>query len=193
MTTTAEAPARIAAESATPSVEIASDAPAEVAHLLQGDETVLLLLKPSLLFIPLSTLSFLLSVAVLSFLLAWLDQRFPQHIPWRDDQVIALGIVVCVLRLLWQFLEWANRVYILTDRRVIRRRGVIRVNVFECRLENLQQTAVFQSLRERLFFLGTLCFATAGAARFIALWEYVKDPFDVQRTVAEAVERYVKK
>ena len=107
--------------------------------------------------------------------------------------MIALGIFVAALRLLWQFLEWANRAYILTDRRILRRRGVIRVNVFECRLENLQQTAVFQSLRERLFFLGTLYFATAGAARFIALWEYVRDPYDVQRRVAEAVERYVRR
>ena len=71
--TLAEAPDRIATETALPAEEIA---PAAVSHLLQGDETVLLFLRPSLLFIPLSSLFFLLAVAVISFFLAWLDRRF---------------------------------------------------------------------------------------------------------------------
>jgi uncharacterized membrane protein YdbT with pleckstrin-like domain len=160
-----------------------------VAHLLQPDEAVILLLKPSILFVPLASVTSLLLIAGAAFFLAWLDRRVPA-LPWSDDVVIASGVLLGAMRLLWQFLEWTNRIYVLTDRRIIRRRGVIRVSVFECRLDQLQQTAVFQSLRERLFFLGTICFATAGAAAFIAVWDYVSRPFEVQRTVAEAVERY---
>lgn len=184
--TTIDPPVRIAA--AAPALAAEADAMG-VSQLLQDDETVLLLIKPSLLFVPLASLSSLLGIAVATFFLAWLDRRFAWT-PWTDHQAIALGIFLLAGRLLWQFLEWMSRVYILTDRRVIRRKGVIRVQVFECRLERLQQTAVFQSLRERLFFLGTICFATAGAASFIALWEYVSRPFEVQRIVADAVERY---
>jgi uncharacterized membrane protein YdbT with pleckstrin-like domain len=187
----ADEPRRARMAAAAPAVEAgAVGATAEgVAHLIQDDETVLLVLKPSLLFVPLSSLSSLLGIAVATFFLAWLERRFG-WIPWTDHQAIALGVFLAAVRLGWQFLEWASRVYVLTDRRVLRRKGVIRVQVFECRLERLQQTAVFQSLRERVCFLGTICFATAGAASFVALWEYVARPFDVQRTVAEAVERY---
>lgn len=179
----AAAPAIEAAEPAAP------EATEEVSRLLSPGETVILCIKPSILFVPLTSLSSLLGIALVAFMLAWLDRRFV-WIPWTDHQAIAAGVFLGAVRLAWQFLEWMSRVYVLTDRRVIRRKGVLRVSVFECRLEQLQQTAVFQCLRERLTLLGTVCFATAGAAAFVALWEYVARPFDVQRTVAEAVERY---
>ncbi|MDZ4829472.1 MAG: PH domain-containing protein [Phycisphaerae bacterium] len=174
---------------AAPALDADRDDSHGIAHLLQPGEIIILLLKPSILFVPLASMSSLLVVALLAFVFAWLSRRFPL-LPWSDQQAIAVGVFFGAVRLAWQFLEWATRLYVLTDRRVLRRRGVLRVSVFECRLEQLQQTAVYQSLRERVFFLGTVCFATAGAASFVALWEYVPRPLDVQRTVAEAVERY---
>jgi uncharacterized membrane protein YdbT with pleckstrin-like domain len=177
---------------AAPAVEAEDEELASIARLLQPGETVILYLKPSVLFIPLASISSLLGIAVVTFFLAWLDRKFPA-LPGSDHIFIALGIFCGLLRLGWQGLEWVTRIYVLTDRRVIRRKGVIRVSVFECPLSNVQQTAVYQSLRERVCFLGTLCFATAGAASFIALWEYVPRPFEVQRTVAEAVDRYTRR
>ncbi len=170
-------------------VEAADDSLHGIAYLLQPGELVLLFLKPHPLFIVLGSGSSLLGIALVTFFLAWMDRRFP-GLPWHDSTIIAMGVVCGICRLLWQGLEWTSRVYILTDRRVIRRKGVLRVSVFECPLSKLQQTSVYQSLRERLFFLGSVYFATAGAASFIALWEFVARPFDVQRTVAEAIERY---
>jgi uncharacterized membrane protein YdbT with pleckstrin-like domain len=180
-----------AAQSA-PAVEAAEEELAGIAHLLQPGETVILLLKPSLLFVPLASVSSLLGIAMVTFFFAWLERRFPA-LPGSDHMFIALGILCGAVRLLWQVLEWITRIYVLTDRRIIRRKGVVRVSVFECPLGNVQQTAVLQSLRERVFFLGTLCFATAGAASFIALWQYVANPFEVQRTVADAIERYTRR
>jgi uncharacterized membrane protein YdbT with pleckstrin-like domain len=195
--TRADAPLAVAGPTprvaqAAPAVEAEADDLTGIAHLLQPGETVILLLKPSLLFVPLASLHSLLTIAFVTFFLAWLDRIFP-HLPGTDHLFIALGVLCGIVRLLWQVLEWATRVYVLTDRRIIRRRGVIRVSVFECQLANVQQTAVLQSLRERVFFLGTLCFATAGAASFIALWEFVSQPFEVQRTVAEAIDRYTRR
>lgn len=174
---------------AAPAVEAADDGVHGIAHLLQPGEIVLLSIKPHPLFVPLASLSSLVGIALVSFFLAWVDHRFP-GVPWQDTTVIALGIMIGLARLLWQAFEWSSRAYILTDRRIIRRKGVIRVSVFECPLGNLQQTMVYQSLRERVFGLGSICFATAGAASFIALWEFVPRPFQVQTAVAEAIERY---
>lgn len=179
---------RMAAAAPAVSAEDETDV-AGVVAMLQPGETIILLLKPSLLFVPLASMSSLLGIALVTFIMAWLDRRFG-WMPWTDHQAIAFGIFVGAVRLLWQFLEWASRIYILTDRRILRRKGVLRVSVFECRLEQIQQTAVFQSLRERICFLGSICFATAGAASFVALWSYVAAPFEVQRAVADAIDRY---
>jgi hypothetical protein len=187
MTRDGSPPRRIAA--AAPAIEAAEIDDPQLAQMLAPGEIVILYLKPSLLFVPLASLSSLLGIALVTFIFAWLDRKFI-WIPWTDHQAIALGVFLGAVRLAWQFLEWVSRVYVLTDRRVLRRKGVLRVSVFECRLSQVQQTAVFQSLRERVTFLGTLCFATAGAAAFVALWEFVPRPFEVQRTVADVIERY---
>jgi hypothetical protein len=81
-------------------------------------------------------------------------------------------------------------VYVLTDRRIIRRMGVLRMSIFESPLRNIQHTSVYARLRERLFGLGTIAFATAGSDAFDALWVMVRRPFDVHRTVNEAIRRY---
>ena len=94
------------------------------------------------------------------------------------------------LRLLWGFLDWANRLYVLTDRRVVRRRGILQVDLFEARLDRIQQTSVLQLVRERTFGLGTIAFATAGTGTLDAVWEAVGDPFRIHGEVARAIDRY---
>ncbi len=71
-----------------------------------------------------------------------------------------------------------------------RRMGVLRVSVFEAPLRNIQHTSVFRLLRERLFGLGSIGFATAGSDVFDAFWVTVRQPFGVHRTVVEAIRRY---
>ncbi len=159
------------------------------AGLLHDDEIVILLLRPSLLFVPLGCLSSLTFFAVVMLALALLAIRFP-WIPWSEPQAYGLGVAAAAGRLLWQCLEWWSRVYVLTDRRIIRRMGVIRVNVFETQLKNIQHTSVFLRLRERLFGLGTIGFATAGTDVFEAFWVMLRKPFAAHRTVVDAIQRY---
>ena len=96
------------------------------------------------------------------------------------------------MRLGWQALEWYSRVYILTDRRIIRRMGVLRVAVFETQLKNIQHTSVFRSVRERTLRLGSIGFATAGSDLFEAYWVMIERPFQVHRVVVRAIEKYGK-
>ena len=92
----------------------------------------------------------------------------------------------------WQTLEWYSRVYVLTDRRIIRRMGVLRVTVFETQVKNIQHTSVFKSMRERLFGLGSIGFATAGSDVFEAFWVMIDRPFQVHRIVVRTIEKYGK-
>ena len=161
--------------------------------LLADDEVVILVLRPSLLFIPLASATSLALIGLVAFLLAYLAQRVASWAPslaWSDTQVFTVAIVLVIGRLFWQGLEWYGRVYVLTDRRVIRRVGVLRVAVFQTHLRNVQHTSVFTRLRERLFGLGTIGFATAGSDVFEAFWEMIRRPFAVHRTVVEAMQRY---
>ncbi len=157
--------------------------------LIRDDEVVILLLRPSLLFVPLSSMGFLATVAVITLGLALLAVRVT-GIPWTDTQVYALGLAVASARLIWQTLEWWSRVYVLTDRRVLRRAGVLRVVVFEAQLKNIQHTSVFMMLRERVFAIGTIGFATAGSDVFDAFWTMVRQPFAVHKAVVDAMQRY---
>ena len=161
------------------------------AGLIQEDELVILLLRPSLLFIALGCLGSLAVIAIATLGMVLLAARVTWT-PWSEGQAYALGVAVAAARLLWQVLEWWSRVYVLTDRRVLRRVGVIQVAVFEANLRNIQHTSVFMPLRERLFGLGTIGFATAGSDVFDAFWEMIRQPFAVHKTVVETIERYGK-
>ena len=161
-------------------------------ELVQDDEIIILLLRPSPWYVVLSSLGGLLCIALVTFALAYVA-KFMSQLPgigWTDRQAFLLGLGLMALRLGWQLLEWVSRVYVLTDRRIICRSGVLRVFVFETQLKNIQHTSVFASLRERSLGLGTIGFATAGSHSFEAFWMMIRNPFAVQKKVVDAIQRY---
>ncbi len=158
------------------------------AQLLESGEIIILLLKPSLWFILLTCLGYV-TMVVIGFIIALQLQRWELLLLARRDLVlITIGLLGA--RLFWQFFEWLSRVYVLTDRRVIRVEGVIRVRVFECQLQQVQHTTMFFSLRERLLGLGTIGFATAGTGITEAVWQMLANPLDVHQTVIKTLSRY---
>ena len=159
------------------------------AGLLADDEIVILLLRPSLLFVGLSSLASLTIIAVVTLSLALLAIRLT-WLPWSELAAYAMGAAVAAARLLWQCLEWWGLVYVLTDRRIVRRAGVLQVSIFEAPLRNIQHTSIFQPFRERLFGLGSIGFATAGSDIFDAFWVMIRQPFAVHKVVVETMQRY---
>ncbi len=162
--------------------------PPLVTKLLSDGETVLLVVRPSVLMVPLWSLEAFWIIAGMTFAFAWAADF--GWAAWSESQAFGFGLVAISLKLLWQFVDWSNRLYVLTDRRVIRRRGILQVDVFEARLDRIQQTSVLQLVRERTFGLGTIAFATAGTGTLDALWESVADPFRVHAEVTRAIDRY---
>ena len=158
-------------------------------QLLQGGEIIVLLIKPSPWFIVLESLG---SLAVLAIFLACGMTLVNAGFIGRSqlDLLIAGVGLAALLRLFWQFLEWISRVYVLTDQRIVRVKGVLRVEVFETSLKNIQHTTTVFSIRERLFGLGTIGFATAGTANHEAAWAMVARPLEVNQIVVETMNRY---
>jgi len=157
-------------------------------ELIQPDEIVILLLKPSPLYILLAPLASLTGIVLVTLVLIIIEQRFA--LGWAERNIAAVGFTLMAARLCWQTLEWLSRVYVLTDRRVVRVKGVLRVQVFECALKQVQHTYTLFTIRERVFGLGTLGFATAGTSTIEAGWEMIAKPFDVHRKVVQTLNRY---
>ena len=127
---------------------------------------------------------------LLTLLVVFANNYLYDYTGVSNREWVLLGMSLIALRLVWQFVDWLSRVYVLTDQRIIRVRGVLRVSVFECRLAQIQQTDLLFTLRERLFGLGTLGFSTAGTAFTDAYWTMVAQPLDVHEKVVATIKRY---
>ncbi len=179
----------------TPSPEPALGLPVEradailPADLLQGGEIIILLLKPSPLYIVLGCLGSLAVIIGFAAVLLLVQPWFNIGAHARSD-IIALAVALCGLRIGWQTLEWLSRTYVLTDRRVIRIRGVLRVEMFQAPLCHVQHTEVMFTVPERLLGLGSISFATSGSAYPEAYWVMVKRPLAIHRRILQAISRY---
>lgn len=151
--------------------------------LLEGGEIVILLLKPSPWYILLGALGHLTAIAAAVLVCVPLGLL-------TSRQAFLLGGSLIAARLVWQFFEWLSRIYVLTDRRVIRIMGVFQVYVFQAQLNQIQHTNLNRLLREWVFGLGTISFATAGTAAPEAAWEMLARPYAVHRQILQAIHRY---
>jgi membrane protein YdbS with pleckstrin-like domain len=159
------------------------------AELIQPGEIIILLIKPSPLFILLVPLRFIAIVLACTLLAAQLQNRgFNLGLERYEIVIVALGVIG--VRLFWQMLDWLSQVYVLTDQRIIRVMGVLNVQVFECPLQKIQQTDLILPLMQRLFWLGSIGFATAGTASHEAYWLMVAKPLEVHKKVIETLRRY---
>ncbi len=156
------------------------------AGLVDDGELIILLIRPSLLYVPLASLGSLLIVALIMLALMYLAQFFA----WTESQAVGLGVIMVIIRLSWQALEWWSSLYVLTDRRIVRCKGVMRSTVFNVMLRELKHTSVFQLTRERAAGLGSIGFATKGSDVFDAFWVMIRQPFEVHKTILETIERY---
>jgi hypothetical protein len=157
------------------------------AHLLDGGEIVHFAIKPSPWFVVLVSLRWLAVAALLVVLASW--ELFPSGYRWYAYQ---LGTAISGARLAWAILEWVSRLYVLTNRRVMRIRGVFNVELFECPLGRLQNTYATFSLLERITRTGTITFQTAaagGGSGGTASWRIVSRPLEVHEKLREAIRR----
>ncbi len=169
--------------------EESDTAPAFVRELIRDDEIILLAIRPSPLFIVLAPATGVLFLMVIALVAAQLAALVP-WLPWTETQAYLLGFLLIAGRLGWQTLDWFNRVYLLTDRRILTRSGVLRVRIFETSLRSIQHTVIWRRVRERAFNLGTLGFATSGSDTFETFWQMLRQPVLIHRTVQDAIRRY---
>lgn len=151
--------------------------------LLDQDEQVALAIKPSLwlvAFFSFQTVVIALTVALVATF--WITGPLA---PWL---IIAAGIIA-LGRIIFALLQWASRVYVLTDKRIIVVAGVFTVAIFQCRLEKIQNTFMLLPFLLRLLRLGHIAFATAGTAHIEAVWRFCNQPLQVHEQIVKLISK----
>ena len=156
------------------------------AHLLGGDEIVILAIKPSLWFVVFKSARWLVAMGVVIAMAGWLGRTFP-HI---DAGLVVQGaIVVAAVRVGFGVLQWVSRLYVLTNLRIMRLKGILNIDLFECPLTKIQNTYLTLLWFERLTGVGTISFATAGTGGIEASWVHINDPLELHERVRSAIHR----
>lgn len=154
-------------------------------HLLDGGEIVILAIKPSMWFVPLVSARWIL--AGIGLMALGMSEWSPPEFQWY---FLRAGAWAAVLRIGWAILEWVSTLYVLTNHRLMRIRGVFHVELFECRLKKIQNMYLSLTLAERLTRTGTLVFMTAAAAGGgSAMWRIVARPLEVHEQVVAAIRK----
>ena len=164
--------------------------PQDLRDMLDRDEKVLWAGKPRKA--PLVLKSFISTVIVLPFII----------IPFFIFQITGpalLNPIVIIFFLFWygiisifaimpiyNFLMWKNIWYMLTNKRVIVRTGLIGIDYDILELENIQQINVNVGLIDKIYNTGTIVLQSIGV-KPITLWA-VEEPYKIQKVIRRAVE-----
>ena len=159
------------------------------AHLLDGGEIIILAIKPSAWYVLLTSGRWIglgLFLAIMAY---------NRYLPLGTNSrwcLWQLGFWMTCGRLAWATLDWVSRLYVLTDRRIMRIRGVFSVEMFECALDRIQNTYVTLAVGERLTRTGTISLQTAGTLAG-ASWRTVARPLEVHEKLREAINRAMRR
>ncbi len=127
--------------------------PIAAGELVGGDETVILAIRPSLWFIAIGLLP-AIPVAALA-VIALLAMSLAEDIPWDTAQAIAAGAVILGVRGAWQAYDWFGRAYVLTDRRIVVRAGIV-THTASCTLAEVAALGDASRLGERWVRCGSI-------------------------------------
>lgn len=148
-------------------------------------ETVLLAIRPSVWFVLIRSLALAVVMGLIAALAWW---GFGAARAAGGGWVALGAAAIVLLKFMWESLEWACRSYLLTDRRVVRRAGVLRRDIADLPLRSIQHATVHRSLLERLLGVGTVGLATPGTAWTEVYFLHVDDPEMVMRKVRAAMD-----
>src|SRR5205823_899304 len=115
-----------------PSPLVATIVPEQILH---DDELVLLLTKPSVLFIFYSSFPFLIGTLMLGVLAGQLTTTVSFL---TVASVSTSTVLICLGRLIWALLVWTSHVYMLTNLRVVTIKGVVNVRMVQSQLRKIQ-------------------------------------------------------
>lgn len=161
--------------------------PINSAAVLDDNEIVQFSIKPSLWFIVAVSYKVVL-VAVLLCGLTWIAGQQSALGPWANS-VMSFWMALGAARVAVAALQWASRLYVLTNRRVLSFRGVFHVRCAQCLLSAVSVVEKRESWCARWMPLGHLAIAPASEAMDVVRWDFVAPVDEVHDLVVQAIRR----
>jgi len=157
-------------------------------QLLNDGEVVILAVKPSVWFVLLSAWP---AIAVATGVMALGYVALPMietQITYSRPVLAMLCASAVLIQLFLSCCQWTGRLYVLTNVRVLRIRGVFRVDVFQCPLIKIRQATLTAVRLERLCGVGTIVF-DAETASDEPCWLHIARPAEVNDKLQDALRR----
>lgn len=160
---------------------------APAADLLQDGEVIILAIRPSGWFVLLISWPVLAAAACVAAIGYLAGRHLPAAVPQKT--VLMVCLLIGVARLLAAGFQWASRLYVLTNRRVLRMRGGPRADMVQLALRDVVETRLSAWRAERLFGVATLVFELADGPAPGAWWVHIGRPSEVKRIVDDAIRQ----
>jgi uncharacterized membrane protein YdbT with pleckstrin-like domain len=106
-----------------------------------------------------------------------------------------ISIIFVLLALLFfvnfivRYLRWASTLYVMTNERVMTKRGILGRDFDDMPLRMITSVDVNQSVGQRFLGYGTVVFSSQSGARDDVTWKFVPDPIRVRRLVQESMDQ----
>jgi hypothetical protein len=154
-------------------------------HILRDGELVILILKPSIWFVLLSSVKFI--AAVLIFVIG--AKLFDDRLPYNPFVYLETGIFLIAARLMWAVQQWTARLYVLTDMRILRIAGVFNVSIFDCPLRKISSVRLVSNLRERICRVGSIEITPQDDALPPGVWQTINRPREALEQIEAAIRK----
>ncbi len=152
---------------------------------LQDGEIVILAVKPSGWFVLITSGPVLVVAALVGVGAAMAGDMFNIT---GSSEMLLLGCLGCgFFRILAACLQWTGRLYILTNRRVLQLRGVVKIETYSVSLKQISEVLPSASTFESFFGLGSIYFDFFDADTPQSNWTHLNNPDDVRRAILDAI------
>lgn len=166
------------------------------ARLLQDGEIILLAIKPSLWYILLVSWPVLAVAALLPLVMHLAGDLFRLQIQGHVVAVTTVCTLLAIARVCVAMYQWTGRLYILTNLRIMRVRGLVAFDVFDCPLARIRRVVPTAMMFERPLGLGSLVFELKGEQDGLAVaaaqehsWIHIARMQEVHGIVSQAIGR----
>jgi uncharacterized membrane protein YdbT with pleckstrin-like domain len=156
-------------------------------EMLHDDEVVLILTKPSLFFVLITSFRFILTALLLGILAV---KTIQPHVSLSVQMFAALTALVCVARLVWALLVWSSHTYMLTNQRIVTIKGVLNTAMTQAHLRKVQRTVLYKPLYQRILGIGTIGIATAATEGFDATWVMIARPLQTHEAIVAEIQKH---
>ena len=167
-----------------------SVAPAEAdvsvaADMLEGNEIIQLSIKPSLWFVPLVSANICVPLLMIAAAAAAVGTSFE----WNPVVLLVFkfAIIGTLIRIAFASLQWASRLYLLTNRRVMTFRGVLNVQVTQSPLSRIAEAQLESAWYQGLLGLGAVRMLSACKSDEPLSWTYLARPADIHELLKRAI------